>query len=558
MNALGNRISDTETSSMTGLMMDVPLMISSILRHAAHWYSDIEIVTRTVEGPIHRYTYLEAEERTAQLAHALRALGVEPGDRVGTLAWNTHRHFELYYGISGIGAVLHTVNPRLHPSQIAYIVDHAQDRYLFVDLTFVPILEAIASKLPSVRGYVILTAEATMPKTSLPNALCYETLLAAQPKAIDWPVFDERTASSLCYTSGTTGEPKGALYSHRSTLLHAMSCNSVDQNSHREILRCVMPLVPMFHVNAWGAPYAAPMIGSKLVMAGAGYDAASIYELMEAEGVTAAAGVPAVWLRLLAYMEETGKNLTTLKSLRVGGSAAAPSLIEAFEGMGIEVHHGWGMTEASPVCTSGCLRPQDDDSRRRYDYHAKAGHCLFGVEMKVVDAAGATLPEDGVAQGELYIRGPWVARAYYENAEATERSFTADGWFRTGDIASLDSDGYLTIRDRAKDLIKSGGEWISSIDLENIALGHEQIEEAAAIAVPDAKWGERPALIVRRAAGSSLDAEAILTFLRPKVAIWWLPERIVFVDEMPYTATGKISKKSLRERYAQRHGERSE
>lgn len=549
MNALGNRISATEPGFMPGLMMDVPLMISSILKHAARWYADTEIVTRTVEGPIHRYTYAEAAERTAQLAHALHALGVERGDRIGTLAWNTHRHFELYYGISSIGAVLHTINPRLHPSQIAYIVNHARDRYVFVDLTFVPILEAIAAKLPSVRGYVILTAEATMPKTSLPNALCYETLLAAQPKTIDWPVFDERTASSLCYTSGTTGDPKGALYSHRSTLLHAMSCNGVDQNSHRGILRCVMPLVPMFHVNAWGAPYTAPMIGSKLVMVGAGYDAASIYELMEAEGVTAAGGVPAVWVRLLTYMEETGKNLSTLKSLRVGGSAAPPSLIEAFEGMGIEVHHGWGMTEASPVCTSGCLRPQDDNTARRLESHAKAGHCLFGVDMKIVDPAGATLPDDGEAQGELYIRGPWVASAYYENAEATERSFTDDGWFRTGDIASLEPDGYLTIRDRAKDLIKSGGEWISSIDLENVALGHEQIEEAAAIAIPDAKWGERPALIVRRSAGSSLDAAAILEYLKPKVASWWLPERIVFVDEMPYSATGKISKKTLRERF---------
>jgi acyl-CoA synthetase (AMP-forming)/AMP-acid ligase II len=550
MNALGNRTSVTERTPMRGLMMDVPLMITSILTHAARWYRNVEIVTRTVEGPTHRYTYGEAAARTAQLAHALRALGVEMGDRIGTLAWNTHRHFELYYGISGIGAVLHTINPRLHPSQIGYVVDHAQDRYVFVDLTFVPILEAIAPKLPSVGGYVILTAEATMPKTSLPNAMCYETLLAAQPDSIEWPVFDERTASSLCYTSGTTGDPKGTLYSHRSTLLHAFSCNSVDQNSRRDLLRCVMPLVPMFHVNAWGAPYTAPMIGSKLVMVGAGYDAPSIYELMEQEGVTAAGGVPAVWLRLLAYIEETGKKLTHLQSLRVGGSAAPPALIEAFEKMGVEVHHGWGMTEASPVCTSGCLRPQDVDSPRRFEYHAKAGHDVFGVEMKIVDPAGTALPNDGVAQGELYIRGPWVASAYYENPEATARSFTKDGWFKTGDIASLDPDGYLTIRDRAKDLIKSGGEWISSIDLENIALGHDEIEEAAAIAVPDAKWGERPALIVRRSAGSELEAAEILEYLKPRVAGWWLPERIIFVEEMPYSATGKISKKTLRERFA--------
>jgi fatty-acyl-CoA synthase len=472
------------------------------------------------------------------------------GDRVGTLAWNTHRHLECYYGISGIGAVLHTVNPRLHPSQIAYIINHAQDRYIFVDLTFVPILEVIAAALPTVRGYVILTGESTMPNTKLPNALCYETLLGAQPSRIDWPVFDERTASSLCYTSGTTGEPKGALYSHRSTLLHAMSCTSVDQNSTRKLLACAMPLVPMFHVNGWGAPYTAPMLGSKLVLVGSGYEAPQIYELMESENVTSAGGVPAIWQRLLLYLEEGGRELSTLQSLRVGGSAAPPSLIEAYERRGIEVHHGWGMTEASPVCTSGALRPQDEASPRSFDYHAKAGHCLFGVEMKIVSELGETLTNDGKAQGELYIRGPWVASAYYENPEATERSFTDDGWFRTGDIASLDADGYLTIRDRAKDLIKSGGEWISSIDLENFAVRHPQIEEAAAIAIPDPKWGERPALILRRTAGSELDAPAVIEFLRPLVASWWLPDRVVFVDEMPYSATGKISKKTLRERYA--------
>ena len=535
---------------MFGLMMDEPLMITSILRHAARWYADVEIVTRTVEGPIHRHGYRTAAARTAQLAHGLRSLGVEPGERVGTLAWNTHRHFECYYAISGIGAVLHTINPRLHPTQIAYVINHARDSYVFVDLTFVPILEAISATLPSVRGYVIMTGEATMPKTKLPNAICYETLLARRPDVIEWPVFDERSASSLCYTSGTTGDPKGALYSHRSTLLHALSVCSVDQNSNREILRCSMPLVPMFHVNAWGAPYTAPMIGSKLVLCGPGYDGASIYELMESEGVTAAGGVPAIWLRLLTYLEETGKSLSSLRSLRIGGSAAPPSLIEAFEKRGIEVHHGWGMTEASPVCTSGCLRPDEAQSPDRFAYHAKAGHCLFGVDMKVVDPSGERLPDDGVAAGELYIRGPWVASAYYENADATAQSFTPDGWFRTGDIASLDSSGWLTIRDRAKDLIKSGGEWISSIDLENFAMAHPEIEEAAAIAVPDAQWGERPALIVRRSPGSRLDAGAILEFLRPKVASWWLPSRIVFVEEMPYSATGKISKKTLRERFA--------
>jgi acyl-CoA synthetase (AMP-forming)/AMP-acid ligase II len=535
---------------MNGLMMDAPLMISSILTYAARWYGNVEVVTRTLEGSIHRYGYRDAAQRTAQLANALRALGVQPGDRIGTLAWNTYRHFELYYGISGIGAVLHTINPRLHPDQIAYIVDHAQDRHLFVDLTFVPLVEKIAGRLRSVRGYVILTDEGTMPKTSLPNARSYESLLRAQPGTIDWPVFDERTASSLCYTSGTTGEPKGALYSHRSTLLHAFSGCSVAQQGRADAHRCVMPIVPMFHVNGWGIPYTAPMLGSKLVLPGAGYDAASLYELMESEGVTSAGAVPVIWLRLLAYLEETGKELRSLKSLKVGGSAAPAGLIEAYERRGIEVVQGWGMTETSPVCTTGCLRPEHRDSPQRVQYQVKAGRPLYGVEMKIVDATGTELPNDGVAQGELCVRGPWVASAYYENPEATDRAFTPDGWFRTGDIASLDPDGYLNIRDRAKDLIKSGGEWISSIDLENVALGHPQVEEAAAIAMPHPEWGERPLLVVRRRAGSALEASAILEYLRPKVASWWLPDEIIFVEEMPYTATGKISKKTLRERYA--------
>lgn len=535
---------------MFGLIMDAPLLISSIIEHAARWHSRVEIVTRTPEGPIHRYTYGDAAERAAQLAHALRALGVQPGQRVATLAWNTYRHFELYYGVSGIGAVLHTANPRLHPSQIAYTLNHAQDQYVFSDLTFVPILEAIAPALRSVRGFVILADEATMPKTSLPNVHCYETLLAAQPKSIEWPVFDERTASSLCYTSGTTGDPKGVLYSHRSTVIHALSGVGTDQNRRVDHTPCAMPLVPMFHVNGWGFPYTAPMMGSKLVLPGTGYEGKQIYELMESEAVTAAGGVPTIWLRLLAYLEETGAKLTTLKFMKVGGSASSPSLIEAFERRGVEVVQGWGMTETSPVCTSGCLPGEIRDSSERLRYQLKAGHCLYGVEMKIVDPVGETLPNDGVAVGELCVRGPWVASAYYENPDATERAFTDDGWFRTGDVCSVSPDGYLTITDRAKDLIKSGGEWISSIDLENVALGHPEIEEVAAIAMPHPQWGERPMLIVRRRAGAGLDRDAILEYLKPKVASWWLPDEIVFVDEMPYTATGKISKKTLREKFA--------
>jgi len=535
---------------MFGLIMDSPLLISSILTHAARWHGDVEIVTRTLEGPIHRYGYREAEERAAQLAHALRALGVQPGERVATMAWNTYRHFELYYGVSGIGAVLHTANPRLHPAQIAYIIEHAQDRYVFSDVTFVPILEAIAPALKAVRGYVLLTDETAMPKTSLPNVHCYETLLAAQPNHIDWPIFDERTASSLCYTSGTTGDPKGVLYSHRSTLLHALSGVGTDQNRRVDETPCSMPLVPMFHVNGWGFPYTAPMMGSKLVLPGLGYEGKQIYELMESERVTTAGGVPTIWHRLLAYLEESGSELTSLKFLKVGGSASPRSMIEAFERRGVEVVQGWGMTETSPVCTSGCLPGEIRDSSERLAYQMRAGHCLFGVDMKIVDADGETLPNDGVAVGELCVRGPWVASAYYENAEATERAFTSDGWFRTGDICSISPTGYLTITDRAKDLIKSGGEWISSIDLENVALSHPDIEEVAAIAMPHPQWGERPMLVVRKRAGSDLAAAAVVEYLTPKVASWWLPDEIVFVDEMPYTATGKISKKTLRERYA--------
>ncbi|MBV8583892.1 MAG: AMP-binding protein, partial [Candidatus Eremiobacteraeota bacterium] len=395
-----------------------------------------------------------------------------------------------------------------------------------------------------------LTGEATMPKTSLPNVHCYETLLAEQPNAIEWPVFDERTASSLCYTSGTTGDPKGVLYSHRSTILHSLSGVGTDQNRRVDRTPCALPLVPMFHVNGWGFPYTAPMMGAKLVLPGMGYEGKQIYELMESEKVTSAGGVPTIWYRLLAYLEETGAKLSTLQFMKVGGSASPPALIEAFESRGVEVVQGWGMTETSPVCSSGCLPGEIRDTPERLSYQLKAGHCLYGVEMKIVDPTGETLPNDGVAVGELCVRGPWVASAYYENPQATELAFTADGWFRTGDLVSINPDGYLTITDRAKDLIKSGGEWISSIDLENVALRHPDVEEVAAIALPHPQWGERPMLVVRRRAGTNVDRDDIVAFLTPKVAGWWLPDEIAFVDEMPYTATGKISKKTLRERYA--------
>ena len=535
---------------MQGLMMNVPLMIGSILEYARRFHGDQQIVSRTVEGPIHRYTYRDAAARAAQLAHALRTLGVEPGERVATLAWNGYRHFELYYGVAGIGAVCHTINPRLHPKQIAYIVNHADDAFVFVDLTFVPLLEALAQQMPRVRGYVIMTDAAHMPDTTLPNVHCYETLLAAQPGTIAWPSFDENTAAGMCYTSGTTGDPKGVLYSHRSTVLHAMSVGIAESARRRPSSRVIMPIVPMFHVNAWGYPYAAPLMGSKLVFGGPLHDPASIYELIEGEGVENAGGVPVIWLGLLAYIEATGKTFSTFASLRVGGSAAPPKMIEAFEARGIEVVHGWGMTETSPVCTNGSVKAKHRGADIRMQYQMKAGRIVYGVDTKVVDEDGTVLPDDGTSQGELYVRGPWVASAYYENAEANASQFAHDGWFRTGDIVSIDADGYLTIHDRSKDLIKSGGEWISSIDLENAAVGHPEIAEAAAIAIPHEKWAERPLLVVVRTPGSTLGRDAVLAYLDGKIAKWWMPDDVAFVDELPHTATGKVSKKTLRERYA--------
>lgn len=538
-------------------MMDVPLMISSIITHAARFHGDTEIVSRSVEGRIHRTTYRDAAARAAQLAHALGVLGVEPGERIATFAWNTYRHFELYYAIAGIGAVCHTVNPRLHPPQITSIVRHADDRFVFVDLTFVPLLETIAAELPRVRGYVILTDQASMPATTLPNVVCYETLIAAQPAAIDWPSFDENTASGLCYTSGTTGEPKGALYSHRSTVLHAMSGCMAEMSRRTESSRCIMPIVPMFHVNAWGFPYSAPMMGSKLVLPGPAHDAASLYALLEDEAVQTAAAVPTIWLDLLGYLEANGKTLTRLRALRVGGSPAPPSMIEAYERCGIEVLHGWGMTETSPVGTTGSLKQKHRESPDRLRYQMTAGRNVYGVEMRIVNEENRRLPDDGIARGELQVRGPWVAGAYYEDPEATAASFTTDGWFRTGDVGSLDADGYLTLHDRSNDLIKSGGEWISSIQLENAALSHPEIAEAAAIAIPHPRWIERPLLLVVRRPGGVLDRETVLAHLAGKVATWWIPDDVLFVDDLPRAATGKISKRALRERFAAAPEDRS-
>ena len=530
---------------MHGLMMNIPLMISSLIRHADRYHGDSQIVTRLTEGGIHRYTYRDAHKRARQMANALQALGVKPSDRVGTLAWNNHRHFELYFAISGIGAVCHTINPRLFPEQIAYIVNHAEDTYLFLDLTFVPLVEKIASKCKGVKGYVVMTDKGHMPQTALPNALCYEELVNAHSDELEWPDFDEHTASSLCYTSGTTGEPKGVLYSHRTTLLHAFA-GALPDAIGLSANDVVLPVVPMFHVNAWGLPYSAPMVGSKLVFPGPALDGASIFELFEQEKVTFSAGVPTVWLGLLQHVKEKKARFSTLKRTVIGGSACPPAMIRTFqEDYGVQVLHGWGMTETSPLGTVNRFKPRHADwgKEERLALQAKQGRPLFGVELKIVDADGKELPRDGKAFGDLLVRGYWVTNSYFKSGASNLR----DGWFPTGDVATLDADGYVQITDRSKDVIKSGGEWISSIDLENIAVAHPGVAEAAVIAARHPKWDERPLLIVVKKEGADVSRDELIKFYEGKVAKWWVPDDVVFVDNLPHTATGKLLKTKLRD-----------
>lgn len=536
---------------MLGLMMDRPLLISSLIEHAGRYHADAEIVSRTVEGPIHRTTYAEAERRSKQVANALRRLGIEAGDRVATLAWNGYRHFELYFGISGLGAVCHTINPRLFHDQIEYIVNHAEDRVLFLDLTFVPLVEKLASKLGVVRHFVIMTDEAHMPQTSIPNVLCYETLIGAESAEFAWPQFDERTACSLCYTSGTTGNPKGALYSHRSTLLHTYAVVSADAIGFSSS-DTICPIVPMFHVNAWGVPYAAAMTGAKLVFPGPALDGPSLWDLFEEERVSLTLGVPTVWLGLLKRMAEQGRKPQAMARLLVGGSAAPLAMIEAFEKQyGVSVMHGWGMTEMSPVGTISTLKGKHRDLPldAQIDLKSRQGRPLFGVELKIVDADGRRMPHDGEAVGELLVRGPWIIGAYFNDPDASKGAFDDEGWFRTGDVCAIDPDGYLRITDRAKDVIKSGGEWISSIDVENAAMGHPEVAEAAVIGLPHPKWDERPLLIVVPKPGTQPTREAVLSFLSARMAKWMLPDDVVFTNELPHTATGKLLKTKLRETY---------
>ena len=535
---------------MLGLMQDRPLLISSLIDFAAQYHGDVEIVSRTIEGPIHRHSYADANTRSKQLAQALGGLGITLGDRVATLAWNGYRHLECYYGVSGIGAVLHTINPRLFPEQIVYIANHAEDRVLFTELTFVPLLEGIADQLQRVEAIVIMTDRAHMPETSLPNVLCYEELLVAQDGDFAWPSFNEKTASSLCYTSGTTGNPKGVLYSHRSTVLHSMaSCsNDVLGLSSQD---SVLPVVPMFHANSWGIAYSAPMSGAKLVLPGMGMDGASICELLEQEKVTLSAGVPTVWLMLLQYLQQNDKQLPYMTRTVIGGSAAPASMIETFEhDFDVVVIHAWGMTEMSPLGTTGNLKAgmADWDYADKLTVKSKQGRAVYGVDMKITDDDGNELPRDGVAFGHLMVRGPWITNGYFKG-DGGEVLDTGD-WFDTGDVATLDPEGYMQITDRSKDVIKSGGEWISSIDLENIAVGHPGVAEAAVIGVAHPKWDERPLLIIVRNEGSSIEGPEILDFMKGSIASWWMPDDVTFVDEIPHTATGKIQKLILREQFA--------
>ena len=535
---------------LQGLIMDMPLMISSAIQHAAEFHGGTEIVARDVDGTIHRYTYAEAHRRTKRLANALGRLGVRPGDRIGTLGWNTHRHFELFYGVSGSGAVLHPVNSRLFADQIVYIVNHAEDTWLFIDAATLALAEQLAPRLKSVKGFVLMAERSAMPgSTTLEPLLCYEELLAAESDDYEWPQFDERNASSICYTSGTTGDPKGVVYSHRSSVLVAMLFTEwIYRGSRNGAMETLMSLAPLFHANGWYFPYTAPMTGSKLVLPGRNYEPAMLYELLEGERVTITCGVPTMWLMLTDWMTREGRTLPHLRTVYSAGTAAPRSLLETFAAWGIEVNQLWGMTEALGL-TSPSLHPGalDLPPEQQLEQRMKAGGRIgFGAQLRIVDDEERPLPHDGVAIGHLRAKSPWISSGYFKGAGD---ALDAEGWLKTGDVASIDPDGYVAIVDRSKDLIKSGGEWISSIALENAACGHPEVMQAAVIAAFHPKWQERPLLIVTRRPGSQLDRATLLEFLRPSVASWWLPDDVVFVPEMPMTATGKIHKLTLRERF---------
>ena len=539
---------------MLGQMMQQPLLISSLIVHAERHHAEREIVSRRVEGDIHRTTYKQVAQRSRQVAKALGALGVKMGDRVATLAWNGYRHMELYYGVSGSGAVLHTVNPRLHPDQILYIADHAEDQVMFFDLSFLPLIQAVAGRTQTVKHWVAMTDRAHMPADpKIPNLLCYEELIGAQDDRYEWPSFDENTASGLCYTSGTTGNPKGVLYSHRSTLLHTMAAALPDCLG-AGATDVILPVVPMFHVNSWGIVYLAPMTGAKLVLPGAGLDGKSLYELFESEQVTLSAGVPTVWQGLLSYVEANGLKFSTMRRSAIGGSACPPAMIKKFlDDYGVRVIHAWGMTEMSPIGTAGALKAQhlNQTPEQRLAVMATQGRAVYGVDIKIVGEDGQELPWDGKESGDVLVRGPWIIGSYFKNEGGDPLQVDKQGraWFPTGDVAKFDRDGYMLITDRSKDVIKSGGEWIGSIDLENIAMAHPAVAMAACIAAKHPKWDERPLLVVVQKPGAAVTREELLAFYDGKIAKWWTPDDVVFVDAIPLGATGKMQKIKLRERF---------
>jgi 3-(methylthio)propionyl---CoA ligase len=535
---------------MMGLMQDWPLLCHRIIDHAAIQHGDRRVISRSVEGPLHETDYVAIRARALKVAQRLERDGIRQGDRVATLAWNTWRHLEAWYGILGIGAVYHTVNPRLFPDQIVWIINHAEDRVVMTDLTFVPILEQIADKLPTIERYVILTDAAHMPKTSLRNAVAYEDWIAEADGDFAWASFDENTAAGMCYTSGTTGHPKGVLYSHRSNVLHAFIASLPDAKNLSCRDTCLI-VVPMFHANCWSLAFSAPMTGATMVLPGAKMDGESIYELLDRYKCTFTAGVPTVWLMLLQHLEKIGGKLPYLKRVVIGGSAAPRAMIKTFQEVyGVEVVHAWGMTEMSPLGSLCTMKPgyAGFASDAKLDLQQKQGHPPFGVEMKITDDAGNALPWDGKTFGRLKVRGPAVARSYYK-LEGADPVFEADGWFDTGDVATMDRYGYMHITDRSKDVIKSGGEWISSIELENLAVGHPKVAEAAVIGVKHPKWDERPLLVIVPKSGQTVTKDELLAFMTGKTAKWWLPDDVVFVDEIPHTATGKIQKMALRDRF---------